>query len=293
MNKATLYGIGVGPGDPELMTLKAVRILKAADVIGIPVSERGGLADATGISTSERGISADATGTSASERGILADAAGTSASERGGLASDYGSTAFDIACRAVPELTQKESCRLVFPMTRNTEQRKKAFQTNAALLLSYLAAGKTVAFPVLGDPSIYSTYTYVSRLVAAAGYPTETVPGIPSFAAAAAAAGQSLGEDDMQIHIFPVLRSEEKGQTSAESSLSGSEDSSSLCSALSLPGRKILMKGGRFSGQVRDVLLEKNLSAVMVENCGMEGEKIYRSPEIFPDRAGYYSVILI
>ena len=26
-----LYGIGVGPGDPELMTLKAVRILGASD----------------------------------------------------------------------------------------------------------------------------------------------------------------------------------------------------------------------------------------------------------------------
>jgi precorrin-2 C(20)-methyltransferase len=31
-----LYGIGVGPGDPELMTLKAVRLIKECDVIGIP-----------------------------------------------------------------------------------------------------------------------------------------------------------------------------------------------------------------------------------------------------------------
>lgn len=29
----TLYGIGVGPGDPELLTLKAARILKEVDVI--------------------------------------------------------------------------------------------------------------------------------------------------------------------------------------------------------------------------------------------------------------------
>lgn len=31
-----LYGVGIGPGDPELLTLKAVRILKECRVIGIP-----------------------------------------------------------------------------------------------------------------------------------------------------------------------------------------------------------------------------------------------------------------
>lgn len=36
MNKGRLYGIGVGPGDPELMTLKAVRYIKESDVIAVP-----------------------------------------------------------------------------------------------------------------------------------------------------------------------------------------------------------------------------------------------------------------
>ena len=31
-----LYGVGVGPGDPELLTLKALRILRESDVIAIP-----------------------------------------------------------------------------------------------------------------------------------------------------------------------------------------------------------------------------------------------------------------
>lgn len=35
-----LYGIGVGPGDPELLTLKAVRLMEECDVIGIPARER-------------------------------------------------------------------------------------------------------------------------------------------------------------------------------------------------------------------------------------------------------------
>src|SRR5699024_3207104 len=33
MSTATLYGVGLGPGDPELMTLKAARLIGAADVI--------------------------------------------------------------------------------------------------------------------------------------------------------------------------------------------------------------------------------------------------------------------
>lgn len=32
----TLYGLGVGPGDPELLTLKALRLLRAAPVIAYP-----------------------------------------------------------------------------------------------------------------------------------------------------------------------------------------------------------------------------------------------------------------
>lgn len=39
MNVGILYGVGVGPGDPELLTLKAVRALKAADVIAVPKSK--------------------------------------------------------------------------------------------------------------------------------------------------------------------------------------------------------------------------------------------------------------
>ena len=34
--KGKAYGVGVGPGDPELMTLKAVRLIKENDVIMVP-----------------------------------------------------------------------------------------------------------------------------------------------------------------------------------------------------------------------------------------------------------------
>lgn len=36
-----LYGVGVGPGDPMLMTLKAVKCIEECDIIGIPAKEPG------------------------------------------------------------------------------------------------------------------------------------------------------------------------------------------------------------------------------------------------------------
>jgi precorrin-2/cobalt-factor-2 C20-methyltransferase len=37
----TVWGVGVGPGDPELLTLKALRILRAAPVLAYPAPETG------------------------------------------------------------------------------------------------------------------------------------------------------------------------------------------------------------------------------------------------------------
>lgn len=36
MAKGIVYGVGVGPGDPEMMTLKAVRLIRENDVIAVP-----------------------------------------------------------------------------------------------------------------------------------------------------------------------------------------------------------------------------------------------------------------
>lgn len=36
MPQGILYGVSVGPGDPELLTLKAVRILQACEVLAVP-----------------------------------------------------------------------------------------------------------------------------------------------------------------------------------------------------------------------------------------------------------------
>jgi precorrin-2/cobalt-factor-2 C20-methyltransferase len=41
MGQGRLYGLGVGPGDPELLTLKGLRLLRAAPVVAYPAPERG------------------------------------------------------------------------------------------------------------------------------------------------------------------------------------------------------------------------------------------------------------
>lgn len=39
--RGTLYGVGVGPGDPELLTLKAARIISTCDVVAYPANLNG------------------------------------------------------------------------------------------------------------------------------------------------------------------------------------------------------------------------------------------------------------
>jgi precorrin-2/cobalt-factor-2 C20-methyltransferase len=52
LNKGTFFGVGVGPGDPELMTLKAARIMKESPVLAVP--------SATGESTTALDIAGKA-----------------------------------------------------------------------------------------------------------------------------------------------------------------------------------------------------------------------------------------
>lgn len=51
------YGVGVGPGDPELLTLKAVNVIKQADVIIAPKTEKK--EDSTALSIARPYLKAD------------------------------------------------------------------------------------------------------------------------------------------------------------------------------------------------------------------------------------------
>ncbi len=221
---ATLYGVGVGPGDPELMTLKAVRLIQENQVIALP----GPVAQET--------------------------------------------VAYKIAVSAVPELAEKTLLSVTMPMTMDRQEQRRMHIMAADLIESYLAKGENVVFLTLGDSSIYSTYLYVQKYLIDRGYPTELVPGITSFCAAAARTNTSLAEWNEPLHIVPAAHRLEQ--------------------PLDLPGNYVLMKSGSRMEQVKQLLAQSGRQVTMVENCGMPGEKIYRSVEEIPDDAGYYSLII-
>ena len=52
-----LYGVGVGPGDPRLMTLKAKDVIEAADVIAVPVAAAGEKSTALSIASQAADLS--------------------------------------------------------------------------------------------------------------------------------------------------------------------------------------------------------------------------------------------
>ena len=65
-----------------------------------------------------------------------------------------------------------------------------------------------------------------------------------------------------------------------------------LDSRLDIPGNYVLMKSGRKMNQVKEILAASGKEVIMVENCGMDNEHIYRGVEEIPDDAGYYSLII-
>lgn len=219
-----LYGVGVGPGDPELMTLKAVRLIRENQVIALP----GPVAQET--------------------------------------------VAYKIAVQAVPELENKTLLSVEMPMTHDRDEMERNHEKAADQIEVYLKQGQNVVFLTLGDVTIYSTYLYVQKKIQAKGYTTELVSGITSFCAAAARTNTSLVEWNEQLHIIPAVHQLEH--------------------ALDLPGNYVLMKSGKKMNQVKELLAKSGKDVVMVENCGMENEHIYRSVEEIPDDSGYYSLII-
>ena len=78
--------------------------------------------------------------------------------------------AYKIASGIVEDLDAKECLNLSTPMTKDKAILDAAYQTAADTIIEQLEQGKDVACLTLGDPTIYSTYIYIHRLVKAKGF---------------------------------------------------------------------------------------------------------------------------
>lgn len=219
------YAVGVGPGDPELMTIKAVKRLKACDTLAVPHENRDQC------------------------------------------------VAYRIAVQAVPELAKKKCICLPMPMTKNKALLEESHREAVKRTEECLRQGENVAFITLGDTTVYSTCLYIKERLDEKQYATELINGIPSFCAAAARMGIPLVNGKEELHIIPA--------------------SYQIGDALKQPGVKVLMKSGKKLSEVMRLLAKQDCDVRMVENCGMESEKIYGSIREIPEEAGYYSLLIV
>lgn len=240
------YGVGVGPGDPELLTLKAVKIIKECDVLALAVSSADFLAPYYDHETKYR-------------RNLdqLLEKC----------------VAYRIALAAVPEIAGKAKLFLPMPMKKDKAELKRIHDLGAEAAAKVLRENRNIACITLGDPSVYSTCLYIQKRLCRMGYETQLVPGIPSFCAAAARLNEGLAENKEELHVLPASYGIEEG--------------------LELKGTKVLMKAGKKMPYVKEVVREKKLHIRMVENCGMESERVYESVEEIPDEASYYSLLIV
>ena len=164
--KGTFYGIGVGPGDPELITVKALKTIKSCPVIAAP---RTGNGDMVALDIVWR-------------TGVLTGSA------------------------EIAEESDKKILAMDFTMDKDPARRKENYRKNAEAAARYLDNGQDVAMVTLGDVSLYSTVHYIADELISRGYDIVMIPGVPSFSAAAASLAIPLAEMDAPVHIIPSVR---------------------------------------------------------------------------------------
>jgi precorrin-2/cobalt-factor-2 C20-methyltransferase len=158
MSPGRLYGVGVGPGAPDLITLRALAVLRRVPVLALPRS------------------------------------------------SDYGaSKAWEIVEPSLREMSGQERLFLTFPMIKDPERLRPAWDRAFGAIGERLERGVDVAFATEGDPSLYSTFIYLADEAPRRwpGIEIEIVPGVSSIAAVPAVTRVPLADGQERIAILP------------------------------------------------------------------------------------------
>ncbi|WP_086730497.1 precorrin-2 C(20)-methyltransferase [Streptomyces carpinensis] len=226
-----LIGVGVGPGDPELVTVKGVNALRAADVVVVPVMDTG-----------ERGR-AEAT-----------------------------------VLHYVPA---EKVVRVVFALNERSDRarREAAWDAAGERVAGLLGAHGAVAFATIGDPNVYSTFTYLAQTVAelVPGTVVETVPGITAMQDLAARSGAVLTEGTEPLTLVPVTAG-----------------AAVLKEALAGPGTVVAYKFGRQAREVAEALRDSGRldDAVWGSALGLEEESIRPAADLDGAALPYLSTLI-
>ena len=226
--KGKLIGIGVGPGDTELLTLKAANVLKTVPVVFSPKS-----------------------------------------------AKEKESIALSIVRPILKERKDYKRLMLVepiFPMIEDKKELEKIWDSASEMIAQYLNSGRDVAFITLGDTSIFSTYSYVQKRLKGR-YEIETIPGITSFTACAAARNEALVEQNDILTVVPKIDDR-------------------LEEVLEYSDSVVLMKASRNTSELESKIEAKNMQLIIysVQNCTRENEKII---EGFSNEKPYLTTTII
>ncbi|HEX4106929.1 MAG TPA: precorrin-3B C(17)-methyltransferase [Solirubrobacteraceae bacterium] len=229
-----LFGVGVGPGDPELVTLKARRVIEAADVVAYPMAQHG-----------------------------------RSVARR--IAAPY--------LRA-----DQVQIALAYPVTTEDTDHPGGYEGAllefydhaAAQLAAHLRDGRDVAVLCEGDPFFYGSYAYLHERLAHR-FPTEVVPGVTSFSAAAASTGTPLAKRDDVLTILP-----------------GTLPPEVLAARLRASDAAVVLKLGRTFGSVRDAARRAGVDerALYVERASSPEERCSPLSEV-GEPVPYMSLLLV
>ena len=226
-----LFGIGVGPGDPDLLTLKAIKVLKRVSVVFTAASSK----------------------------------------------NDY-SLALEIARPHIPADASVHP--LAFPMTRDLATKQAAWAANADIVADYLGRGHDAAFLTLGDSLTFSTFGYLLRQFRDR-HPhisVETVPGITSYQASAAALNMPLVEGEESLLV-----------------LSGAEGGEHLREQRLKPDNVVFMKAYRNVPSICEALDEAGMlaQAAGVVSCSLPDEELIRDVTTLLNREPNYWTLII
>ncbi|NUK50498.1 precorrin-2 C(20)-methyltransferase [Streptomyces lunaelactis] len=234
---STLVGVGVGPGDPELVTVKGVRALQEADAVVVPV-----MSASDGKDGGEPGR-AEAT--------------------------------------VLHYVGAEKVVRVVFALNERTDRarREAAWDAAGERVAALLRAHGSVAFATIGDPNVYSTFTYLAQTVAelVPGTVVETVPGITAMQDLAARSGAVLTEGTEPLTLVPVTAG-----------------AAALKQALEGPGTVVAYKFGRLAAEVATALREtgRTEGAVWGSALGLPEESIRPAAELAEGPLPYLSTLI-